>query len=172
VLAEGEGCAGIGALVERFERARITHVLSLDALQDPRLALMGRAAPARLAPLEVYVYALPAPRPRFEVTAPDGPATVGATITPAAETTDGLDLLVETATAGRLVVRDAAAAGWRARVNGAAAPVATAEGRYRAVAVPAGRSTVALRYAPPGWRLGAGLGAAGMLALLITARRR
>ena len=49
-----------------------------------------------------------------------------------------------------LVVRDGWAPGWTAEVDGRREPVARADGRHRAVAVPAGRSTVVLRYRPPG----------------------
>ena len=48
-----------------------------------------------------------------------------------------------------VVVREGYAAGWRAEVNGAAAPVWRANGRHLAVPIPQGESRVALRYVSP-----------------------
>ena len=61
---------------------------------------------------------------------------------------------------GVLVVRASFARGWRAEVDGAAAPVLRANGRHQAVAVPAGRHHVRLRYRAPGLRLGLAVTAA------------
>jgi hypothetical protein len=54
-----------------------------------------------------------------------------------------------------LVLNDLAAPGWRAEVDGRAAPIARANYLARGVFVPAGEHTVAFRYRTPG--LGAGL---------------
>jgi hypothetical protein len=51
---------------------------------------------------------------------------------------------------GWLLVRSTHARGWRARVDGKPAVLLRADGRHRAVALPAGRHTVTLRYEPPG----------------------
>jgi hypothetical protein len=64
-----------------------------------------------------------------------------------------------------VVVRDAFAPGWSATVNGERAPVLRADGRHRAVPVPAGTSRVLLSYRPPG--LAGGLLAAAASALLL-----
>jgi hypothetical protein len=57
---------------------------------------------------------------------------------------------VESNASGYLVVRDSHARGWRAAVDGVSAPVLRANGKHRAVAVPAGRHEVVLEYHPPG----------------------
>jgi hypothetical protein len=62
-----------------------------------------------------------------------------------------------------LVVRASHARGWRAHVDGVPAPVLRANGKHRAVAVPAGRHEVVLRYAPPGLVAGAALSLASLL---------
>lgn len=61
---------------------------------------------------------------------------------------------------GFILLRDAFAPGWSAKVDGTEAPVLLAEGMFRAVPVPAGSHTLTMRYWPPG--LTAGL----LLALL------
>ena len=53
-----------------------------------------------------------------------------------------------------LVMRDSWGRGWSATVDGQPARVIRANGRHRAVPVPAGRHTVVLRYRPPGLRAG------------------
>ncbi|MBZ0275461.1 MAG: YfhO family protein, partial [Anaerolineae bacterium] len=74
-----------------------------------------------------------------------------------------------------LVLTDAYYPGWTATVNGQPAQVEKADGMFRAVAVPAGVSTVVFEY-HPGWWPGiliAG-GAAWLLVLvaLVVLRRR
>ncbi|CAN5908814.1 hypothetical protein BH23ACT2_BH23ACT2_31440 [soil metagenome] len=56
-----------------------------------------------------------------------------------------------------LVLSQAWSPGWSAIVDGRPAPVVRANGVVQAVPVPAGRSTVELRYVPPGLRVGAGI---------------
>ncbi len=59
---------------------------------------------------------------------------------------------VETNASGYLVVRGSYARGWRARVDGVPAPVLRANGKHRAVAIPAGKHEVVLRYDRAGLR--------------------
>jgi hypothetical protein len=63
-----------------------------------------------------------------------------------------------------VVIRDGYAPGWTATVEGSPAPVLRANGRYRAVAIPAGKSHVVLSYRPAS--LGRGLGV-GLIAALV-----
>jgi len=58
--------------------------------------------------------------------------------------------VVETDGTGYLVMRDSFARGWRAWVDDLESPVVRANGKHRAVAVPAGQHDVVLRYDPPG----------------------
>jgi hypothetical protein len=64
---------------------------------------------------------------------------------------------VETNVGAYLVVRDSYARGWRAGVDGVPAPILRANGKHRAVAVPAGKHEVVMRYEPPGLWIGIGL---------------
>jgi hypothetical protein len=70
---------------------------------------------------------------------------------------------VEAASPATLVVADATFPGWRASVDGAAAPIRSEEGHPFAVPVPAGRHEVVLEYAPASFRIGLGLAAASLL---------
>lgn len=56
---------------------------------------------------------------------------------------------VESDGVGWLVVRSTHARGWRATLDGEPVVLMRADGRHRAVAVPAGRHVVTLRYEPP-----------------------
>jgi hypothetical protein len=87
-------------------------------------------------------------------------------IVSALESSDRLELHVETSRPTLLVVRDAFAPGWSASVDGRTVPVLRADGRHRAVAIPAGRSRVVLEYRPPRRLAGLALslGAAVLLA--------
>jgi hypothetical protein len=73
---------------------------------------------------------------------------------------------VEADASGYLVVRDSYARGWGARVDGVPAPVLRANGKHRAVPIPAGKHEVVLRYSAPGF---AGGVAVSLLSLVAAA---
>jgi hypothetical protein len=84
---------------------------------------------------------------------------------------------VRSATPGYLVMLDSWAPGWHATVNGHSVPVLHANYAFRAVALPAGTSTVRLVYRPGGFVIGmwaAAITIAGLLVALAVwmARRR
>jgi hypothetical protein len=81
---------------------------------------------------------------------------------------------VETNASAYLVVRASHARGWQARVDGVPAPVVRANGKHRAIAVPAGRHEVVLRYEAPGLLPGlvASIAAACMVIGLAAWQRR
>ncbi|HEY2746507.1 MAG TPA: YfhO family protein, partial [Polyangia bacterium] len=61
------------------------------------------------------------------------------------------------------------AAGWSATVDGAPAPIVRADEVARAVAIPAGAHTVAMRYRTPGLRAGALVSLLAWIALAFAA---
>lgn len=88
------------------------------------------------------------------------------------ERSDRLVLEARLTSPGHVVLVDAHAPGWRARVDGTPAEVLRANRVFRAVAVPAGLHRLELVYRPSGVLWGAGLSAVGLVALLAAALRR
>jgi hypothetical protein len=69
-----------------------------------------------------------------------------------------------------LVVANATSPGWRASVDGGAAPVVSPVGRPFAIPVPAGAHTVVLEYCPLSFRLGLACAAAALAGLVLGRR--
>ena len=132
-------------------------MLCVDPIDAPGLSEIATLRPQRIAPLGVHVYALDGALPPRSLE--------GGRIMSVTETADRVDLEVETDAPGRVVVRDAVAPGWTARVGNTEAPIVTVEGRYRGIDVPAGRSHVVLAYRPPGLALGLLVAAAGLASI-------
>lgn len=88
---------------------------------------------------------------------------------------DVVEVAVEAATDGYVVVGDAIQGSWVAEVDGAPAPVVDADHAFGAVHVPAGEHVVTFRYDPAGWTAGwivTLLAAAALLGGAAAARRR
>ena len=168
VPAPGETCGAFERLEPRLRRAAVTTVLSLDPLESPALAPQATWRPERIAPLSVHVYALRDALPRHAVVArgQPPPAPEAGRIVSAADRADGMDVVADASAPAVLVIRDGWFPGWRARVNGAPAPVLRVDERHRGVPLEPGRSAVALDYRPPGLRAGVILGGVGLLAAL------
>jgi hypothetical protein len=181
-------CLPSPPFLEQLRDAGVAHVVSLDPLDLPQLRLREVVRPRAIAPLVLHVYALMDPLPlRFVARqvvpgtgaiaglAPDAVAVEGGTRVDGAqgrlledqETTQRLRLRVFADRPTVVVVRDAWSAGWQATVAGKEAPVLRADGRHRAVPVPAGTSEVILEYHPPGLRLGVLLASLAALLLLV-----
>ena len=111
-------------------------------------------APARIAPLEIGVYELSDPLLLRFVSGSARSSGAQGRLLEVTESSDRVDLMVEADGPATLVMRETWVKGWSARVNGAPAAISRADGRYRSVEIPAGRSRVELRYHPPGLRAG------------------
>jgi hypothetical protein len=79
----------------------------------------------------------------------------------------GFAVAVETPRPSVLVVRESFARGWTAEVDGVATPILPADGRFRAVLLPAGAKRVVFAYEAPGGRLGFLVSALTAIALAI-----
>ena len=75
-------------------------------------------------------------------------------------------MAVETDQPGYLVLSDAYYPGWRATIGRQPAPLERANYAFRAVYVPAGQYTVEFMFEPLIWRIGLGVSAVTLLALL------
>jgi hypothetical protein len=168
VLAPEEAsCGSFAAIEERLRTAGVAHVVSVDPLGGPALEPVATLRPPRIAPLAVHVYRLRDPRPLREVVGAEGTATT------LVDEEDRLELQVTAAAPSTLLLRDGYAPGWSAWVDGERVPLQPADGRHRAVAVPAGTSRVVVEYRPPAARAGVliSLLAAAVLVLLWCAPR-
>ncbi len=171
--------ARAGALVPWLRHAAVTRVVTLDALGSPELAPVG-VVPLGPPGLQVHVYALGGAGARAYVACrvheekglenalqrPYGPGfdasrdvaleqpgvagCAAASVIALASTPGREAYSVESDGPGYLVVRGSYARGWRARVDGVPVSVLRADGKHRALAVPAGRHTVETWYQPPG----------------------
>jgi hypothetical protein len=177
--------AKAGALVPFLRNASVSRVLSLDPLDDPDLARVGSAQV--VPGLTVHGYGVRDPWPRAMLAcrvvaaaddddarqrpyAPGFDAERDVVLETSAEAScrkgearresfvpGDERYAVATDGPGLLVTRDSFARGWRASVDGRPAPVLRANGKHRAVPVPAGAHEVRLRYDPPGLRAGIAL---------------
>jgi hypothetical protein len=176
----------VGRILPRLRAAAVSRIVSLDPLEHPDLSLLA-TVPTGASGLDIRVYAVAAPwpaayvgcrvveassseealqrplRPGFDhardvVLEEPGHARCGAGAVARGPATAGEERYdVQADGPGYLVTRDSFAAGWKATVDGRAAPVLRANGKHRAVAVPAGRHRVEMRYHPPGLRVGLAL---------------
>ena len=193
------GCARVADIRDRLRAAGVSHLVSFRPLDVEGLRLVATAAPPRTAPLRLHLHALEGALPLRAVAAVVRPAAsrgeaeatageagfqaaggvaveggtaadgAGGEVLPVIEKTDRLEFEVRASRPTVLVIRDGWATGWSATVDGAPAPVLRADGRHRAVPVPAGRSRVVLSYRPPWLTTGLGIAAAALaltLALL------
>lgn len=113
----------------------------------------------------MIVFENPAVKPRAEWQG-EGAGTVEIT----RYTPNIVDLAYRADSPGRVVLRDAWAAGWRAVVGGENRQVDKYDDIFRQIAVPAGEGVVKLTYEPVEWRLGGRLtlvGLAGWLLLVL-----
>lgn len=161
---EDVGPGAFPRIVERLRRAGVAHVACVEPIDSDALTNPAAAAPARIAPLRVHVADLRDPLPLR--------AVASGRVLSSVETPDRLEIRVEADRPTWLVVRDAWAAGWSATVDGLAAPIARADGRHRAVAIPAGSSTVVMAYRPRGLGAAIALSAACAALVLLGLRRR
>ena len=104
------------------------------------------------------------------------PDSAGAVNLPVSESPTLMAYRVSAAAPALLVLSETHYPGWRAAVDGQAAPLFRADYVLRAVPVPAGEHTVTLAFRPPSFTIGAIIsGAAGLgvvLALVVFSRKR
>jgi hypothetical protein len=164
ILAPEQGsCAALASLLPRLREAAVTTVLSLDPLEHPDLEPRFRLSPLRARPAAVHAYALRGSLPWA------GLAGAGR-VRDVHGSANRLELVAEADAPTTLVVRDAWAPGWTARVDGARVEMPHA--RHRHVAVSAGRHRVTLTYSPPRVALARAIMGLAVAVLGLLLRRR
>ena len=194
LLPPGVGCADLARLLPRLRAAGVSHVLSLDPLAAPMLRPVAEVRPPSLTPLHVFVYAvadtvplrfvassvragepppgeIPGPARVWIEAPPEAVDGASGTVRSVREEPGRLELEVEATRPTALVIADGWATGWTASVNAGPVDVRRA-GPHRAVWIPAGSSTVRLRYQPPGLRAGLAVCAMSALLLVVACRPR
>jgi hypothetical protein len=83
--------------------------------------------------------------------------------------TNSLEIEVDTADPGYLLLSDPFYPGWQANMDGQPAAILRADYAFRAVAVPAGTHRVTMAFRPVSWFAGLGISAATVLVLLVAA---
>jgi len=97
----------------------------------------------------------------------DSEASAPAVCTIDSETPASVTVSVTAPAPGVLVLADTYASGWTARLDDTPVPIARADGRFRAVAVPAGSHTVTFQYRPWSVYTGFGVGVAILVFTLV-----
>jgi hypothetical protein len=136
-----------------FEEGRVATYENLDALPRAYVVYSATVAPNT----QSAIGALLSPRfdPRNSMILTGGGSSLhGASARPAAVTwqkddPEDVELAVDSPAPGFLVLSDLYAPGWEVTVDGQALPLLRANVVFRAVAVPAGRHSVAFSYRPP-----------------------
>ena len=186
LLPVSTSCARFDEIAPRLRAAAVSHVLSLDVLDNPELSRRATIQPPDIAPLAVHIYALRDPAPRVSIE-PDttpadgtdrihGPASDPGSlprdspspgrIVPLAASTEHLTLEVEADRPVRVTLKESYAPGWTATVDGRPAALLRADGGYQAVPLAPGRRKIVLRYRPPGLLAGLALALAAAAATL------
>jgi hypothetical protein len=136
----------LATLLPAYEEAGVTTILTWPGETPFPEGTATRVYQGRV----MDIWALPNPAPYA--------AAPGCQITVITRT----HILAQCAAPSRLIRRELAAPGWRARVNGAQRPISSTSEVFQSIAVPAGHSDVAFAYTPPSmdWAwTGCGLGA-------------
>lgn len=140
----------------------------LRALPRVRWAGTAEVVPAAAARVAQLAAGVPA---GTVVLSDPGPAGGGipAPLSVVEDSGDRITVEVDAAADGYVVVADNIARTWTASVDGRHADLVDADHAVAAVHVPAGRHTVALRHAPPGWRAGLAVSAVALAVLAVLA---
>ena len=150
--------------VEALASAGVTAVLSDEPIGAPGLEPLP-------APPGLFLYRVAAARPAYSLQG-GGP---GDAVTELASLSGQRRFRVVSTVPSTLLIVTPWFDGWRAFVDGVAAPVLRANVYMTSVRLPAGARSVELRYEPPGFRLGVALSAltlAALAAAAVAERRR
>jgi hypothetical protein len=155
-----------GVSIYRFKECVERALLVFDYQVEPdRAALLTRVSSTEFDPRQVLLLEdQPAPA-QTPVGDRPTPATAETSVRILSYEPDDVSVAASLPRPGYLLLLDTYFPGWSATVNGAPVPILRADYNFRAVSLPAGRSTVRFSYSPQSLRIGLYLCAAGILAL-------
>jgi hypothetical protein len=153
-------------LICRFKECRDRALLVFDYQVEPDpAAVLARVSSASFDPQQVLLLEdQPAPA-RMAVGGRTAGANAEASVRILSYEPDDVKIDASLPQPGYLLLLDTYFPGWSATVNGEPAPIHRADYNFRAVSLPAGRSSVCFSYRPESLRIGLYLCAAGILAL-------
>jgi hypothetical protein len=154
-------------LIYRFKKCLDRALLVFDYQVEPdRAAVLARVSSAGFDPRQVLLLEdQPAPAP-MAVGGLAAGTNAEESVRILSYEADDVRIAASLPRPGYLLLLDTYFPGWSATVNGAPAPIHRANYNFRAVPLPAGRSTVRFSYRPESLRIGLYLCAAGILALV------
>ena len=164
VLDGGPARTSIFANRRALPRAWLAHQVEVQPDPGARLA---RLSDPNFAAADTALLAAPLPPGAPLPAVPPPPAADRVTITGYAP--EQVTITTASPAAGLLVLADQAFSGWEAALDGAPAPILTADHTLRAVYVPAGSHTVGFAYRPPAFAWGAAISGAALLGLIVLA---
>ncbi|MDX2170122.1 MAG: YfhO family protein [Deltaproteobacteria bacterium] len=132
-----------------------------EVVAEPQ-ALLDRLASGTVDPSTTVLLEAPPPSGDLGTS-----AAAGGAVRFTRDDPEDVELDVSAPAAGFVVLSDQDFPGWRATVNGDAAPILRANHVFRAVPVPAGHSTVAFRFRPRSVLAGFALSAAALIGALL-----
>jgi hypothetical protein len=153
--------------IYRFKACRDRALLVFDYQVEPdRAALLARVSSEGFDPRRVLLLEEPAAPAKMAVGGPTPGTNANGSVRIIFYEPDDVKIDAFLPRPGYLLLLDTYFPGWSATVNGQPAPIHRADYNFRAVSLPAGRSTVCFSYCPQSLRIGLYLCAAGILALL------
>jgi hypothetical protein len=135
-------------------------------VEPDRAAVLARVSSEGFDPRQVLLFEDRPALPPTAVGAPTTGTNAGGSVRVVSYEPDDIRIDATLSRPGYLLLLDTYFPGWSATVNGAPAPILRADYNFRAVSLPAGKSTVSFSYRPWSWRMGLYLCAAGILALI------
>jgi hypothetical protein len=152
--------------IYRFKACRDRALLVFEDQVEPnRASVLARVSSEGFDPRQVLLLEdRPAP-PKLPVGGPTAATTADGSVRMISYEPDEVRMDALLSRPGYLLLLDTYFPGWSATVNGEPAPIHRADYSFRAVSLPAGRSTVCFSYRPGSLRIGLYLCAAGVLAL-------
>jgi hypothetical protein len=152
--------------IYRFKECRDRALLVYDYQVEPdRAAVLARVSSAGFDPRQVLLLEDQPALAKKSVDGQKATTEAGDSVRIVSYEPDNISMDASLSRPGYLLLLDTYFPGWSATVNGEPAPIYRADYNFRAVSLPAGKSTVAFSYRPESFRVGMLFCAAGIFVL-------